>query len=481
MKEALTFDDVLLEPQYSEVIPSEAHIATTLSRGFSLSLPFLSAAMDTVTESAMGVAMAQSGGIGILHKNFSAIQQADELEKVKRYESGVVLKPTTITPDKTLAEVISIKESKNVSGFPVIDNTGLVVGILTNRDIRFERSMKKTVKELMTPREKLVTVRPNFKMSEVKKLLQEHRIERVIITTKQGKLKGLITVKDILNSERFPHASKDKKGRLLTGAAIGVNDDNRADLVVEAGADVLVLDSAHGHSKNIIAAVSKIKKRYPDTFIIGGNISTSKAAIALADAGADVVKVGVGPGSICTTRIVTGVGVPQITAIQNVAQALSKYKKRVGIIADGGLRYSGDIAKAIVAGADAVMIGNMLSGTEETPGDIELFQGRAYKQYRGMGSVAAMRHGSSDRYFQSDVKKDKLVPEGVEGRTPYKGKVVDVLFQLSGGLRSAMGYVGAPNIDALKQATFIRISTAGIKESHVHDVEITREAPNYQL
>ncbi len=481
MKEALTFDDVLLEPQYSEVIPSDTLINTTLTSGLSLSLPFLSAAMDTVTESAMGIAMAQSGGVGIIHKNLSTTVQADEIEKVKRFESGVVLKPTTITPDTTLGEIKQIKENKNVSGFPVINEVGCVVGILTNRDVRFEKSMKKTAKEVMTPSEKLVTVRPGYKMSEVKKLLHEHRIERVIITTAQGQLKGLITVKDILNIHQNPDASKDKKGRLLVGAALGIFDDDRTDIVVEAGADILVIDSAHGHSKNVLTAISRIKKRNPNIFIIGGNISTGKAALALANAGADVVKVGIGPGSICTTRIVAGVGVPQITAIQNVAQSLSKYKKRIGIIADGGIRYSGDIAKAIAAGADAVMIGNLLAGTEETPGDIELYQGRAYKQYRGMGSVAAMRYGSSERYFQENVKTEKFVPEGIEGRTPFKGKVTDVLYQLSGGLRSAMGYVGAPNLNTLKQSKFIRISNAGMKESHVHDIEITREPPNYQI
>lgn len=481
MNEALTFDDVLLEPRYSDVLPANTALKTTLARHFHLAVPFLSAAMDTVTESAMGIAMAQSGGIGIIHSNLSPTEQADELEKVKRFESGIVHKPTTVGPNTTLAEVNALKEAKNISGFPVVDNNNTVIGILTNRDTLFEKSLKKTVAEVMTPQEKLITVRPGAKMAEVKKLLKEHRIERVIITTKNHKLHGLIAVKDIINSERFPNASKDDKGRLLAGAAVGTTLDNRSDLLIEAGADVLVVDSAHGHSQNVLQTVSDLRLRHPNILLIGGNVATGKGALAMAQAGADVVKVGIGPGSICTTRIVAGVGVPQITAIQNVATALAKYKKRIGIIADGGIRYSGDIAKAIVAGADAVMLGNMLAGTEESPGEIELYQGRAYKQYRGMGSVSAMRQGARQRYFQENANNHKLVPEGVEGRIPYKGKVADVIFQMSGGLRAAMGYVGCANFEQLKQVGFVRISAAGMKESHVHDVEITREAPNYQV
>ena len=479
VKEALTFDDVLLEPRYSEVLPAEVDTSTRLARNFGLTIPLLSAAMDTVTESAMAIAMAQSGGLGVIHKNLPAEAQAGELEKVKRYESGIVYKPVTVNPDMTIAQVRAMKEKHNISGLPVVDAENFVVGIVTNRDMRFEKNPKRPLREVMTPKEKLVTVRPHFKMAAVKNLLHRHRIERVVITDDSGRLRGLITVKDILNSERFPNASKDHKGRLLVAAAVGKDDLERADLLVEAGADALVLDSAHGHSKAILDSLADIRKRFDKTLLIAGNVATAAGARALANAGADAVKVGIGPGSICTTRVVAGIGVPQVTAIQNVSAALAKRKRKVAVIADGGMRYSGDIAKALVAGADAVMLGSALAGTEETPGDVELYQGRAYKRYRGMGSLAAMRKGSGERYFQATA--GKLVPEGIEGRVPFRGKVADVLYQLTGGLRASMGYVGAANLARLKQANLIRISDAGVRESHVHNVEITREPPNYQV
>lgn len=481
MRESLTFDDVLLEPAYSEVLPAEVRVETALARQFPLAMPLLSAAMDTVTESTMGIAIAQYGGLGVIHKNLSAQAQADEVERVKRFESGVVYKPVTIGVDVTVADTLAVKEKYGISGLPVVDAKGIVQGIVTNRDLRFETRMSRPIAEVMTPREQLISVRPGYKMREVKALMQQHRLERVVIADARGKLRGLITVKDILRGEQFPDASKDSKGRLRAAAAVGVRDDERAAALVEAGADALVVDSAHGHSRAVLDAVARLRKAHPDRLLIAGNIATAAGARALVKAGADVVKVGIGPGSICTTRVVAGVGVPQISAIQEVAAALKNSK--AALIADGGMRYSGDIAKAIVAGADAVMVGSMLAGSEETPGEIELYQGRAYKRYRGMGSLAAMRRGSGERYFQNAGAQGggKLVPEGIEGRVPFKGKVGEVLHQLVGGLRAAMGYTGAADIAALRNTKLVRITNAGMRESHVHDVEITREAPNYQV
>lgn len=479
MHEYLTFDDVLLEPAHSTVLPAEVKTATALSRGFSLSIPVLSAAMDTVTESAMGIALSQNGGLGVIHKNQPSEQQAAELEKVKRFESGVVYKPITVGADMTVADAKAIQQKHGFSGLPVVDGKGRALGIVTNRDLRFEEHMRRPLKEVMTPKEKLISVGTDFKLPQVKALLHRHRIERVVVTDAKGMLRGLLTVKDILRTEKFPSACKDKKGRLRAAAAIGVSDDARAELLVEAGADALVVDSAHGHSVRVLAAVKRARKKFPDTLLIAGNVATAAGARALAAAGADAVKVGIGPGSICTTRVVAGVGVPQVGAIMQAAAALKKSK--VTVIADGGMRYFGDIAKALAAGADAVMVGSMLAGTEEAPGDIELYQGRAYKRYRGMGSLAAMRRGSSERYFQGGKSIGKMVPEGIEGRVPFKGRAGDVLHQLVGGLRAAMGYVGAADIRALKKAKLVRITNAGMRESHVHDVEITREAPNYQV
>lgn len=481
MQEYLTFDDVLLAPRYSEVLPAAANVETALAQDFPLALPILSAAMDTVTESDMAIAIAQAGGFGVIHKNLGIDEQAGELERVKRFESGVVYKPITVGSDMSIADVKAIQEKHNLSGVPVIDNKNRVLGIVTNRDMRFETRLNRSVTEIMTPKDKLITVRPGYTLKAVKNLLHQHRIERIVIMDAKGILRGLVTVKDILRTEKFPHASKDRKGRLRAAAAVGVNDMERADALVDAGADALVVDSAHGHSRGVLEAVRLLKKTFPGTLIIAGNVATAEGATALVKAGADVVKVGIGPGSICTTRVVTGIGVPQISAIQQVAAALKKIKKPITLIADGGLRYSGDIAKAIVAGADAVMVGNMLAGTEEAPGEIELYQGRAYKRYRGMGSLAAMRRGSSGRYFQEDHVPGKMVPEGVEGRTPYKGKTADVLYQLTGGLRAAMGYTGSATLADLKRGQFIRITNASMRESHVHDIEITRESPNYQV
>ena len=479
MREYLTFDDVLLQPQYSTLLPAQTKLNTALSPRFSLSLPILSAAMDTVTEANMAIAVAQSGGLGVIHRNLPPAEQADEMEKVKRFASGVVYKPVTVDADMTVVDIKKIKQKYGFSGLPVVDKKGMVVGIITNRDLRFETRMDRPLSEMMTPKEKLISVRPGFKLSEVKALMQQHRLERVVIIDSKGKLRGLMTVKDILRSEKFPNASKDEKGRLRAAAAVGIKDDERAAALVEAGADALVVDSAHGHSQGVLEAVARLRRRFVDVLIIAGNVATAGGGRALVKAGADAVKVGIGPGSICTTRVIAGIGVPQISAIQEVAAALAKSKATV--IADGGMRYSGDIVKAIAAGADAVMVGSMLAGTEESPGERELYQGRTYKRYRGMGSLAAMRRGSGERYFQDDNDVGKMVPEGIEGRVPYKGRVSEVLHQLVGGLRAAMGYAGAPDIAALKKATLLRITGAGMRESHVHDVEITREAPNYQV
>jgi IMP dehydrogenase len=483
IQKALTFDDVLLVPAHSEVLPKDVSLHTRLTRSIQLNIPLLSAAMDTVTESRLAIAIAQEGGIGILHKNMPPKAQAAEVAKVKRFESGVVKDPITISPDMTVREVLKLTRQYRISGLPVVQG-GRVVGIITNRDLRFEDNLDQPASNIMTPRDRLVTVKEGATREEAMSLLHRHRLERVLVINGDWELKGLITVKDILKSSEHPNACKDQYGRLRVGAAIGVGEgtEERAAALIEAGADVIVVDTAHGHSQNVLDRVRWVKRNYPSAQVIGGNIATAAAAKALLDAGADGVKVGIGPGSICTTRIVAGVGVPQITAIQNVSSALAG--TGVPMIADGGVRYSGDVAKAIAAGADAVMLGGLFAGTEEAPGEIELFQGRSYKSYRGMGSLGAMQQGSSDRYFQdaSDASENKLVPEGVEGRVPYKGPVTNVIHQLMGGLRASMGYVGCGNIDAMRsQAQFVEITSAGIKESHVHDVQITKEAPNYHV
>ena len=481
-KQALTFDDVLLEPAHSNVVPREVSLATQLTKNITLNIPLVSAAMDTVTEANLAIALAEQGGIGIIHKNMSPESQADHVKKVKRFESGVVNDPITINPNMSVDEVIQITRKHKISGLPVIDNNK-VVGIVTNRDLRFEDNLNQPVKNVMTPRERLVTVAEGANKDEIMRLLHQHRLERLLVIDKDDHLRGLITVKDIQKSSDHPFACKDTDERLRVGAAVGTGEDTekRVDLLVSAGVDLIVVDTAHGHSKGVLDRVKWIKKHFPNTDVIGGNIATADAAKALIDHGADGVKVGIGPGSICTTRIVAGVGVPQVTAIANVAEILNK--KNIPFIADGGIRYSGDIAKAIAAGASSVMLGSMFAGTEEAPGEVELYQGRSYKSYRGMGSIGAMQKGSSDRYFQdSENNAEKLVPEGIEGRVPYKGPVLNVIHQLMGGLRASMGYVGVQNITEMhKKATFVQITNAGIKESHVHDVQITKEAPNYRV
>ena len=481
-KQALTFDDVLLEPAHSNVVPREVSLATQLTKNITLNIPLVSAAMDTVTEANLAIALAEQGGIGIIHKNMSPESQADHVKKVKRFESGVVNDPITINPNMSVDEVIQITRKHKISGLPVIDNNK-VVGIVTNRDLRFEDNLNQPVKNVMTPRERLVTVAEGANKDEIMRLLHQHRLERLLVIDKDDHLRGLITVKDIQKSSDHPFACKDSDERLRVGAAVGTGEDTekRVELLVSAGVDLIVVDTAHGHSKGVLDRVKWIKKHFPNTDVIGGNIATADAAKALIDHGADGVKVGIGPGSICTTRIVAGVGVPQVTAIANVAEILSK--KNIPFIADGGIRYSGDIAKAIAAGASSVMLGSMFAGTEEAPGEVELYQGRSYKSYRGMGSIGAMQKGSSDRYFQdSENNAEKLVPEGIEGRVPYKGPVLNVIHQLMGGLRASMGYVGVQNISEMhKKATFVQITNAGIKESHVHDVQITKEAPNYRV
>ena len=483
LQKALTFDDVLLVPAYSQILPRDVSLRTRLTRSIHLNIPVLSAAMDTVTEARMAIAIAQEGGMGIVHKNLSVRQQAAEIARVKRYEAGVVKEPVTIRPDMTVHDVLQLTRQHKFSGLPVVDDTGRVVGIVTNRDIRFETKLDAPISNIMTPRERLVTVKEGASREEVIALLHKHRLERVLVVNDDFELRGLITVKDILKSTEFPNACKDDLGRLRVGAAVGVGGDTEARVaaLVEAGVDVLVVDTAHGHSQGVLKRVEWIKAHYPQVQVIGGNIATGAAARALADHGADAVKVGIGPGSICTTRIVAGVGVPQITAIQNVAEAL--VDSGIPLIADGGIRYSGDIAKAIAAGAHAVMLGGLFAGTDEAPGEIELYQGRSFKSYRGMGSLGAMQQGSKDRYFQdNEANVEKLVPEGIEGRVPYKGSVLNVLHQLMGGLRSSMGYLGSPDIEHFHaNASFVEITTAGIKESHVHDVQITKEAPNYNV
>jgi IMP dehydrogenase len=481
LQKALTFDDVLLVPAHSDILPKDTSLTTRLTRNISLNIPLLSAAMDTVTEARLAIAMAQEGGIGIVHKNLKPKDQAREVAKVKRFESGVLRDPITIPPTMRIRDVITLREQHGISGFPVVEGK-TVVGIITNRDLRFEEDLDAEVRAKMTPREKLVYVKEGADLAEAKRLMNKHRLERVLVVNDTFELRGLITVKDIQKATEHPNACKDEHGKLRVGAAVGVGPDNdeRIDLLVKAGVDVIVVDTAHGHSKGVLDRVKWVKTNYPQVDVIGGNIATAAAAVALAEHGADGVKVGIGPGSICTTRIVAGVGVPQITAISNVAEAL----KDIGIpcIADGGIRYSGDIAKALAAGASSVMMGSMFAGTEEAPGEVILYQGRSYKSYRGMGSLGAMSEGSADRYFQDSANNaDKLVPEGIEGRVPYKGSVLAILYQLVGGVRSSMGYCGCATIDELREkAEFVEITSAGMRESHVHDVQITKEAPNYR-
>ena len=482
IQRALTFDDVLLVPAHSQVLPRDVSLHTRLTRNISLSLPLVSAAMDTVTEARLAIALAQEGGIGIVHKNLTAKAQAAEVAKVKRFESGILKDPITVPPSMSVREVLDLTILLKISGFPVVEGQ-VVVGIVTNRDLRFETNLDQPVREIMTPRERLVTVKEGATVEEGKALIRKHRLERVLVVNDAFELRGLITVKDIIKTTEHPLASKDSLGRLRVGAAIGVGagTEERAILLAEAGVDVIVVDTAHGHSQGVLDRVQWVKRSFPHVEVIGGNIATAAAALALIDCGADGVKVGIGPGSICTTRIVAGVGVPQITAIQSVSDALKG--TGVPMIADGGIRYSGDLCKAIAAGGDAVMLGGMFAGTEEAPGEVELYQGRSYKSYRGMGSIGAMAAGAADRYFQeSSANVDKLVPEGIEGRVPYKGSVLAVINQLMGGLRSSMGYLGCTTIDEMHEhAEFVEITSAGIRESHVHDVQITKEAPNYHV
>ena len=483
LQKALTFDDVLLVPAHSLIMPRDVSLATKLTRNITLNLPLLSAAMDTVTEGRLAIALAQEGGIGIIHKNLTAKAQAMEVAKVKRFESGILKDPITVSPLMTVRDVIEITRQYRISGLPVIDKAGKVVGIVTNRDLRFETNLDQPVKAIMTPRKRLVTVKEGASVEDAQELIRKHRLERVLVVDDEFHMRGLITVKDILKSTEHPLANKDASGRLRAGAAVGVGagTEERVEALAEAGVDVIVVDTAHGHSQGVLDRVNWVKKNFPQIEVIGGNIATADAARALVDNGADAVKVGIGPGSICTTRIVAGVGVPQITAIQNVSESLKG--TGVPMIADGGIRYSGDIAKAIAAGANTVMLGGLFAGTEEAPGEVELFQGRSYKSYRGMGSLGAMQAGSSDRYFQeATANVDKFVPEGIEGRVPYKGSVLAVIHQLMGGLRSSMGYLGCPTIDDMHdRATFVEITSAGVRESHVHDVQITKEAPNYHV
>ncbi len=482
-QEALTFDDVLLLPAFSTLLPNEVNLKTQLTRGISLNIPLVSAAMDTVTESALAIALAQEGGIGIIHKNMTVEKQVQEVRNVKKFESGVIKDPITVDPATSIREVMAITRANNISGVPVVDNADLV-GIVTSRDLRFETQLDSPVSTIMTPKERLVTVQEGAEKAEVLSLLHKHRIEKILVVNNTFKLRGMITVKDIQKSTDFPLACKDDQGRLRVGAGVstGAGTDERIAALVDAGVDVIVVDTAHGHSKGVLDRVAMVKQQYPDLQLIGGNIATAAAGKALVAAGADGVKVGIGPGSICTTRIISGVGVPQISAIANVAEALMG--TGVPIIADGGIRFSGDMAKAIVAGGYSVMVGSMFAGTEEAPGEIELFQGRSYKSYRGMGSLGAMSQaqGSSDRYFQDAQSEEKLVPEGIEGRVPYKGSMVAIVHQLLGGIRASMGYTGCATIDEMRsKPAFARITGAGVRESHVHDVAITKEAPNYRI
>lgn len=483
-QEALTFDDVLLLPGYSEVTAKDVSLVTKLTRNINLNLPLVSAAMDTVTEAGLAIALAQEGGIGIVHKNLSVQEQAEQVRRVKKFESGVVKDPITIDHTATIAELIELTRANGISGVPVMKN-GDLAGIVTRRDLRFETDTSQSISAIMTPRNQLVTVKEGASSDEVQRLLHQHRIEKILVVDDAGALKGLITVKDFDKAESFPDACKDQYGQLRVGASVGTSadTDERVDALVKAGVDVLVVDTAHGHSMNVLKRVRWIKDNYPSVDVIGGNIATGDAALALAEAGADGVKVGIGPGSICTTRIVTGMGVPQISAVSNVAMALADTD--IPLIADGGIRFSGDISKALAAGAHSVMLGGMFAGTEEAPGEVELFQGRTYKSYRGMGSIGAMaqKQGSSDRYFQdSSVGSEKLVPEGIEGRVPYKGPVSAIIHQLMGGVRSSMGYAGCINVPEMRtKPQFVRVTSAGMSESHVHDVSITKEAPNYPV
>ena len=480
---ALTFDDVLLLPDYSEVLPSNVDLTTRLTKNLSINIPIISSAMDTVTESRMAIALAELGGIGVIHRNLSIIDQANEVRSVKKFESGIVRDPTTISSNSTVGDLIQLTKELNISGMPVVDDENLV-GIVTSRDFRNESNMSALVSSIMTPKEKLITAKENESIESIKSLLYKNRIEKILLVDESFGLKGLITLKDINKSKDYPSATKDSEGRLLVAAAIGngIDTEERTEKLIQAGVDVLVVDSAHGHSQGILERVEKVKKDYPNIDVIGGNVATADGATALMKAGADGVKVGIGPGSICTTRIVTGVGVPQITAIADVVSSMKK--KGIPVIADGGIRFSGDVAKAIAAGADSVMLGSILAGTEEAPGQVELFQGRSYKAYRGMGSVGAMSGESSsgDRYFQDNQQTDKLVPEGIEGRVPYKGWVENTIHQMLGGLRQSMGYTGCKDIDTMKiKPKFIQITTSGMSESHVHDVSVTKEAPNYRI
>ncbi|ARO28827.1 MULTISPECIES: IMP dehydrogenase [Rhizobium] len=478
--DALTFDDVLLQPGHSEVMPGQTNIATRIARDFDLNIPILSSAMDTVTESRLAIAMAQAGGLGVIHRNLTPIEQAEEVRQVKKFESGMVVNPVTIGPEAKLAEALSLMKSHGISGIPVVEKSGRLVGILTNRDVRFASDPEQKIHELMT-KDNLVTVKESVDQQEAKRLLHSHRIEKLLVVDAEGRCVGLITVKDIEKSQLNPNASKDAQGRLRAAAAISVGDDGfeRAERLIEAGVDLLVVDTAHGHSQRVLDAVTRVKKLSNSVRIMAGNVATYDGTRALIDAGADAVKVGIGPGSICTTRIVAGVGVPQLAAIMSAVQAAQD--QDVPVIADGGIKFSGDLAKAIAAGASAVMIGSLLAGTDESPGEVYLYQGRSFKAYRGMGSVGAMARGSADRYFQAEVRDTlKLVPEGIEGQVPYKGPVSAVVHQLAGGLKAAMGYVGGKDLkDFQERATFVRISGAGLRESHAHDVTITRESPNY--
>ena len=480
IKRALTFDDVLLVPAYSNLLPRDAELKTSLSRNIQLQIPLISAAMDTVTEARLAIAMAQEGGIGIIHKNLSPLAQAAEVRRVKRYESGIVSDPITVGPEMPIRAVLEISRQHKISGLPVVQGK-VVIGIVTNRDLRFETRLDDPVSSIMTPGDRLVTVPEGASLEDAQALMHKHRIERVLVVNAERELRGLITVKDILKATEHPLAAKDRQGKLRVGAAIGTGADSeeRAERLVAAGVDVLVVDTAHGHSQGVIDQVRRIKTHYPSVDVIGGNIATGQAAIALLEAGADAVKVGIGPGSICTTRIVAGVGVPQISAISDVAAALGT--SGVPLIADGGVRFSGDIAKAIAAGASSVMMGSMFAGTEEAPGEVILYQGRSYKSYRGMGSLGAMQEGAADRYFQdASANVEKLVPEGIEGRVPYKGSILSILHQLCGGIRASMGYCGCRDLSDMRtKAQFVEITSAGMRESHVHDVQITKEAPNY--
>ena len=483
IEDGLTFDDVLLIPGYSKILPHEANLSTRLTRGIELNIPLVSAAMDTVTESALAIALAQAGGLGVIHKNMSPLEQAAQVRSVKKFESGVIRDPIITTPNTSIKDVLDLTTSNGISGVPVVSE-GKLVGIVTSRDLRFESRFDFPVSEIMTPKDKLVTVNENASKDVIIGLLHEHRIEKLLVVNDSFELRGLITVKDIQKSDEYPNACKDDDEQLRVGGAVGVGEAayERVDLLIEAGVDVIVIDTAHGHSAGVIEAVRWLKKNYSDTQVIAGNVATGDGAIALAEAGVDGVKVGIGPGSICTTRIVTGIGVPQITAVANVTEALKK--SNIPVISDGGIRYSGDIAKVLATGANSVMIGSLFAGTEEAPGEVELFQGRSYKSYRGMGSMGAMtqRYSSSDRYFQESSEIEKLVPEGIEGRVPYKGPMSAIIHQMLGGVRAAMGYTGCGDISEFRtKPEFLRVTAAGMRESHAHDVQITKEAPNYRL